>query len=201
MKKCICEAGCYLVIILLVLLTFSLLYAIILMCILNRIDIGNFSEFVSACVATLALAIAMFEYVAYKDKVNGQVLSEYNKRYSQDPNIVKVVKYLNSIEDVENVRAFPSSHIPTKEAVPTNYEVEMFMRFFEEIQLQIEKGRLKYDDVDHLFLYYARKIDEDITLREKLGITEKEYALMIGGKGNDKCSWQLFHRLISKKMQ
>ena len=41
----------------------------------------------------------------------------------------------------------------------------MFMRFFEELGLQIECGRLKQEDVKDLFLYYAKKLDENTDLR------------------------------------
>ena len=57
---------------------------------------------------------------------------------------------------------------------PSNYEVEMFMRFVEELELQIHYGRLNKKDVSDLFVYYAKMIDEKAELRRLLGVTDYE---------------------------
>ena len=63
------------------------------------------------------------------------------------------------------------------------YEKEMFMRFFEELYLQIKAGHLNREDVYHLFAYYAlkynkyldfRKNIEDYKSKEELPANEKD---------------------------
>ena len=135
-----------------------------------ELHLGSFAEVTTAIVAILAFIISISEYYIGKDSKQAQVLSEYNKRYSEDPNIVKVVKYLNYIHENGTINN------PHRE-VPSNYEVEMFMRFFEELELQIEKGRLSRKDVCNLFTYYAYFLSKPDCeeLRKHLGITKDDY--------------------------
>lgn len=132
-----------------------------------KLDLGNFAELITALIAFFAFVITLLEYLLSKDAKQAQVLSEYNKRYSEDPNIIKVVKYLNYI-DVNG-----TMNNPPREK-PSNYEVEMFMRFIEELELQIHCGRLNEKDVSDLFVYYAKMINENGELRRHLGVTDYE---------------------------
>ena len=135
-----------------------------------KLELGSCAEILTAIIALFASIITYNEYMSTKDTKQAQVLSEYNKRYSEDPNIVKVVKYLNYIHENGTINN------PHREK-PSNYEVEMFMRFFEELELQIQKKRLSEKDVCNLFTYYAHflSLTENKELREFLGITEDDY--------------------------
>ena len=145
-----------------------------------QVDIGSYAEFLTALIALIALIVALLEYLSTKDSKKAQVFSEYNIRYSKDPNVTKVVKYLNNKADCKNNPITP---------VPSNYEVEMFMRFFEELQLQIKYGRLDSKDVDDLFVYYAKMLDKNEELRISLGITKEDYNV----------NWKNFKELVNKK--
>ncbi len=136
--------------------------------------IGEHASVITAIVTLFAFIVAWMEYHSRLDSMKAQVFSEYNKRYSEDPNIVKVVKYLNYI-DLDG-----TIHNPHQEK-PSNYEVEMFMRFFEELELQIRYGRLNEKDVLDLFVYYANKININKELRNHLGVTdyEKNWSIFI----------------------
>ena len=68
------------------------------------IEIGSYAQIITAIVAVLAFVISISEYYVNKDFKQAQVLSEYNKRYTSDPNIVKVVKYLNYIDEHGNTK-------------------------------------------------------------------------------------------------
>ena len=130
-----------------------------------EIGLGNYSEFATAVIAICAFIITCLEYFSHKDSNKAKVFSEYNQRYSTDPNIVNVVKYLNSYNPAE-------AQNQPQHALPSNYEVEMFMRFIEELDLQIEYNRLKEEDVFDLFIYYAKVIGGDERLRNLLGVTD-----------------------------
>lgn len=151
---------------------FLMINVITIICIARMLysncNIGSLSEFVTAFATVLALIIACNEYFEHKDKKQAAILSEYNQRYSTDPNIIKVVQYLNYMDNGGKI----NNPIRVR---PSNYEVEMFMRFFEELGLQIECGRLKQEDVEDLFLYYAKKLNENSDLRILLGIDEDDY--------------------------
>lgn len=129
--------------------------------------IGDYASIITAIVSLFAFIIAWMEYHSRVDSMKAQVFSEYNKRYSEDPNIVKVVKYLNYID------LGGTLNNPPRE-MPSNYDVEMFMRFFEEIELQIQYDRLDEKDVLELFVYYANKLNKNEELRKQLGVIDYE---------------------------
>lgn len=129
--------------------------------------IGDCANVITAIVSLFAFIVAWAEYHSRLDSMKAQVFSEYNKRYSEDPNIVKVVKYLNYI-GLDGTLNNPQREIPS------NYEVEMFMRFFEELELQIQYGRLDEKDVLELFVYYANKLNKNDELRKQLGVIDYE---------------------------
>lgn len=142
---------------------------------------GNFSEAVTAITALFAFIVAINEYYSRKDAMRAKILSEYNKRYSEDSNIVKVVKYLNFIDNDGTINN------PNREK-PSNYEMEMFMRFYEELDLQIVHGRLDETEVIDLFYYYAERLDKNEELRRSFGITDY----------NDE-HWNSYRRFINRK--
>ncbi len=130
-----------------------------------EVFVGDYAEFVTAIVALLAFIITIYEYNMRKDAKQAQVLSEYNKRYTEDPNVVKVVKYLCYTDKDGKI----NNPKPEK---PSNYEVEMFMRFFEELELQIRCYRIEEKAVYDLFVYYANKLNDSKELRDSLGVTD-----------------------------
>ena len=168
-EKLLCNIAYYSIIALFIAITLIATYCSLkLFC--PYLDIGSYAEFLTALVALFAFIVTLLEYLSSKDAKQAQVLSEYNKRYTEDPNIIKVVKYLNYIDKDGNINN------PNRD-IPSNYEVEMFMRFFEEIELQIRTGRLDDKDVNNLFVYYAYKLGktDNQALRNSLGVTEDDY--------------------------
>lgn len=102
---------------------------------------------VSALVAVLSLGVALIavwytnkEYKRAVRNKQSEVLAQYNERYSTNEQIRKVVEYM-------------TSNNPEVEK-PTVYDKEMFLRFFEELELMIERGYLDLEDVRNLFSYY-----------------------------------------------
>lgn len=93
----------------------------------------------------IAIIFSAYEYYGHKKREKLSVFSEYSKRYAEDPNIKCVSVFL--IEYFENTG--------TKVAVPTIYQKEMFLRYFEELELLIEKGKMDEDDIADFFVYYA----------------------------------------------
>ena len=144
--------------------------------------IGDYANVITAIVSLFAFIVAWTEYHSRLDSMKAQVFSEYNKRFSEDPYIVKVVKYLNYI-DLDGTLNNPHQEIPS------NYDVEMFMRFFEELELQIQYGRLNEKDVLDLFVYYAKIIDENEELRKHLGVTDYE------------TNWRTYIKLMNRKKE
>lgn len=130
--------------------------------------------------ASITVLATINEYNAHRKREKAEVLGQYNERYSRDEHINKVVDYIIRYMDNNYVNPLPSVH-----------DAEMFMRFFEEMEIQIEEGRLDEEKVHDLFAYYAMVLDASIIIREKLGINDYE---------KDECLWVHFKNFTNHMM-
>ena len=118
---------------------------VVICCINWNEVIETFATSTSALVASLSLVVAVYavlhakkEYERALKNKQSEVLAQYNERYSNNDSIRKVIEYITYSNDDR----------------PTVYDKEMFLRFFEELELMIERGYLTKKDVGDLFAYY-----------------------------------------------
>lgn len=134
-------------------------------------------------VAAYAACYAKEQYLRHLEVEHTKLLCGYNQRYSTDCNIKAMLRWMlevavtdekGEIINVDLTKCCYSPGINTK---------EMFMRFFEELYLQIEKGNLNANEVYDLFAYYALKFDEfdeyheditDYTAKEEVDKMDKD---------------------------
>ena len=79
-------------------------------------------------VAIVSLIVSFGQYKLHRKQMKTELLSKYCARYNIDKCIISVVKYLEKEEGLThkcNVRE------------PDDHEVELFMRYFEELELLI----------------------------------------------------------------
>jgi len=165
----------------LIVISFINITAMSLCCVLNlfvgSVTLDQFSDFISAFVACLAFCIATTEYYLHKDSNQARVLTEYNQRYSTDPIITKVVRFLHEKDSGEY------SYFK-----PTSNDVELFMRFMEELEIQIERKRLNESDICCLFFYYAHYLGTEEEIRKELGISDYDNPM----------AWDKFKKVVKR---
>lgn len=108
----------------------------------NPCFIGNLSDAITAMVGVIGSSVAFYEYKAHDEEEKKQLLLKYNERYSTDENINQVLEFLTSRGQY-------------KVQIPTVNQREMFLRFFEELEIQIQNNMLDADLVYDLFSFYA----------------------------------------------
>ena len=124
---------------------------------LDRDDINWTSNIIElltflSALFTLLLAYFAFQYTKkefrlHLEKEQSETLSHYNERYSSDENIKIVINYL-----------LWDSGLKISSQPPINdFNKEMFLRFFEELQYAIEKKSLTKEIVYEMFAHYAIK--------------------------------------------
>lgn len=101
--------------------------------------ISAVSEFLTFILGLVAFVVTVIGYKQSVKNKKSEVLAEYNARYTDNCHIRQVVKY------------YLERNADDK---PTLYDKEMFLRFFEELELMIERGYLDLEDVRNLFSYY-----------------------------------------------
>ncbi len=99
----------------------------------------------TAFIALCALGFSVFEYCKYKKRERANLLMQLSERYTTNPDIRNVIMYLEAIEDSnEHLLALPNIH-----------QLEMFMRFSEELCCLIKSKALKTNIVYYMFGHYV----------------------------------------------
>ena len=97
-------------------------------------------------VAIVAVVVSIVELQSHKKKENNKLLSQLNNRYILTPEVQKVVRYLRENE-------------PSDEE-PSAYDVELFLRFFEELAVYLNTGSLKPEDIREFFNHYFDRFEK-----------------------------------------
>lgn len=142
------------------------------------------TDYIMVYFAAITLVYTCYEYKSHRDRVKAEVLGMYNERYSKDEHINKVVPFL--ISEIMNTKTENASK-ELKMEDPSVHNMEMFMRFFEEMELQIEKDRLDADSVYKLFSFYALFLDSKLDILERHSIDDY-----------NRDNWELFFNFINR---
>ena len=118
--------------------------------------------FLSVC-TFISVIYVYIQYKSYKKKEEYELFSDLNKRYQDNDDIQTVIKYLrdNEYEDVQ----------------PTVYQLEIFLRFFEELGMYMQSNSIDTLNVEKFFLYYLEKLytsERGMRLLEKLNGEDNE---------------------------
>ena len=103
-------------------------------------------------VAIIAVIVSIIEIQIHKRKEDRKLFSELNERYVNNKDIQAVVRCLRDFdpEDTE----------------PSSYQVELFLRFFEELGLYLETKSINAKDVKEFFDYYFDRFENTPTGKE-----------------------------------
>ena len=96
-------------------------------------------------VAVIAAIISIIQLRSHNNKENNKLLSQLNKRYVKDENVQKVVRYLREND--------PSDEVPDA------YQIELFLRFFEELGIYLKTKSIRKDDVKEFFGFYFERYE------------------------------------------
>lgn len=138
-------------------------------------DIANILGVLGFFVAIISLIVSVWQYKLHRRQMRAEVLSKYCARYCIDKNITAVVKFLEKEEGL-------SHKYNVKE--PDDHEVEMFMRYFEELELMIRAKSIDEDVASYMFFHYLQTFDK---LKEKWKNVEYE--------SDD---WKVFHEFYAR---
>lgn len=123
---------------------------------LKGVSITKFSEIANPIVtlATGLISVVATEVSRSKER-SALVFKNMNKVFVQDKNIQAVIRYLNQKETDE----------------PKVNELELFLRFFEELDVYMREGDSNKHIINDLFYYYCRELihsEECRHLRDKM---------------------------------
>ena len=123
-------------------------------------------------VSSIALFYAILEFEHHKNNDRTVLLCQYLHRYATDENIKNVLDYINKtalFDEDYNIIGFNDEKFSKYHNPPTLREKEMFMHFFEEVQMLIDSKIIKGEDAIELMGYYCgvfhkiKEYHQDIT--------------------------------------
>ncbi len=115
-----------------------------------------FSVTGALCVSGVALWYAKKELEHHKKNDKTNLLCQYLHRYANDKFITRIVCYINDVallDESGNIIGFDSNK--EIKCPPTQREKEMFMHFYEEIQMLIESDMMEKSTAIDLMGYYC----------------------------------------------
>ena len=134
------------------------------------------SDYIAAgtAIATIVVTIIVswYEYHLHKDRERSKVFSKLNKRYLESKDVQAVVKYL--------------SQTGAKQEAPDDYQIELFLRFFEELGVYLKSKSLEPQPVEQLFGYYLHEIftsDKGKELLKVCKYQDNEWPYLVEFKG------------------
>ena len=101
------------------------------------------ASLLTASIATAAFIYTKKEYRLHIEREQSLTLSKFNERYCTDKNIEAVVEYLIGKREGATL------------AMPTTYQLELFLRFYEELEYALSKKMLDENLIFEMFAYYA----------------------------------------------
>lgn len=104
----------------------------------------NYVDYITAATAVFAVIFSWFQYSLYKKRERSKIFSQLNERYLANKDVQLVVKNLSKT-------GFTTE-------VPTDYQTELFLRFFEEVGVYLKSRSIKPKPVEQLFGYYLKEI-------------------------------------------
>ncbi|MCQ2128521.1 MAG: hypothetical protein MJZ08_03720 [Bacteroidaceae bacterium] len=107
-------------------------------------SISAISSLILTLITISTLFVALREYNMHVEQNKNKIFSSLDKEYLESEAIQNVVKYLQIIN--------PSNDVPTE------YQVDLFLRFFEEIGLYLDDKVLDTEKANHFFGYYLKQI-------------------------------------------
>lgn len=120
----------------------------------------------ASIVSILALWYARKEFEHHKKNDRTTLLCQYLHRYATDENIKKVIDYINDtalldadgdIIGLDNKKLKELAKKSKSSSLPTQREKEMFMHFYEELQMLIDSNMLEDTVTIDLLGYYCGK--------------------------------------------
>ena len=148
------------------------------MCCHNTPDcVSNACNIIMVIVTYCAYCKAKEEYKKHVEEVKVHTLSKYNEGYSTDKNIKKVLDYITH-----------DSNVKLSLQQPTTNEKEMFLRFFEELEIMMHKELLNENEVYILFAYYAIEISRGGKYNKSFDYKDIE----------DKSEWAYFRDFVKR---
>ena len=159
---------------------------------------------ISTVISTFIAAITVFyvwkQYRKHLIEEQTNLLCNYNQRYSENNDIRKVIEWIHGVVVIDKKGEVVDVDVQLTKSTPSLHEKEMFMRFFEEIEIQLVKNKMEPNSVFRLFAYYPLLMNRFSELRQDVTDYNSKKELdeidNIENKKRMELNWFLFRQFI-----
>ena len=157
---------------------------------------------VSAIIAGIAALYAMYKYETHLKEEKTRLLCDYNQRYASCKDVKRIIEWIHKVVVEDEKGKIMEIDIQRTNIRPTLHTKEIFMRFFEEINIQLSNNNLDLDNVFHLFAYYPLLLNKFPELREDIADYKSDEELSIMDNEEEKKRlekyWSNFRTFIKR---
>lgn len=114
-------------------------------------ETSGFLGLLGILIAVFSLVVSFWQYRLYKLQLKTDLFSKYCARYNINQDICSVVRFLEKEEGL---------CLKKEVEKPDDHQIEMFLRFFEEIELHIRSNSIDEKIVSYMFSYYLQTFDK-----------------------------------------
>lgn len=157
----------------------------------------NVIDIIEVALALLTIIYTFREYQLHVDKNKAQVFENYNIRYEKNIKWQRIVEAISFCIEKKNYNTVSYSkkledRLRTEDQSRIDNNLELFMRFFEELEIQIRRKRIDEDVVRDVFAYYA--VANSILLEKDTDLANRIY---YASEKEDE-TWELYHRFVRR---
>ena len=138
-------------------------------------SLQNWGIIITILATIFGLFKAISEYDEHKRSSSIKFLLDFGKKYTENEDIVEVVKFLEKLEDDNQyMKEYMNENDNTyKDEALDIHKIEMFMRFIEELELLIRGDSISESATLYLFGYYTTILEKYHGRWPKLKYNEK----------------------------
>lgn len=138
-------------------------------------SIANILGVLGFIVAIVSLIVSLWQYKLHRRQMRTEILAKYCARFNVDKNINAVVKYLEQ-EDGRNLKY--------RVKAADDHEAEVFMRYFEELELLIRAHSIDEKVVTYMYFNYVQNFVKKRNYWKNVKYDSEE--------------WKIFHDLFAR---
>ena len=118
-----------------------------------EINWGSVADWTTATITLLGIGIALYQFISYRKELKNKIFIEFRQRFKSDPINVKIFEFISG-NNTSNI--------------PTDYEVNHFIGFYEELHKMHKEKQVTIEDLIYFFGNYYIKVLENKNLSEKV---------------------------------
>jgi len=120
---------------------------------------GSIADWIMVLITILGFGFALFQFWNYRKELKNRTFLEFRQRFKSDEINIRVLEYISKNDN-------------STKKIPSEYDVNHFLGFYEELHKMLLENQISIDDLIYYFGNYYLKVFEDSILFERIKIND-----------------------------